>query len=246
MPLVSFFQPDKRGTSMCYKCDNPEMAGLHAGHLPLLQEAMTKQSDLARDLFQALTATLNPHLPILPALLAMAEAVERQDFGVLAEHRLVRLPLSIIGNDKVRYRTQTVEHLHETVLSARMSEITMEAVRKALRPHGLCILFLCSCGVVLGKCPDVLAYYGSDAHVRMDRLRSAIDASGNPVRKIESFTDIMVPTMDLHQNGAEERLFARISELTKIASQAGHTDYHWIERELRSFTDQAHPLLAVA
>lgn len=231
---------------MCYKCDNPEMAGLHAGHLPLLQEAMPNHTGLAADLFQALTATLNPHLPILPAFLAMAEAVEREDFGVLEAHRLVRLPLSIIGTDKVRYRTEMVEYLHETILSARMSEITMEAVRKALRPHGLCILFLCSCGVVMGKCPDVRAYYGSDAHIRMDRLRSAIDATGNPVREIGSFTDIMVPTMDLHQNGAEERLFARTSELTKIASQAGHTDYDWIERELRAFTEQTHPLLAVA
>ena len=231
---------------MCYKCYDPEMAGLHAGHLPLLQGAMPKQSELARDLFQSLTATLNPHLPILPALLAMAEAVEREDFGVLEEHRLVRLPLSIIGTDKVRYRTEMVGHLHETILSARMSEITIEEVRKALRPHGLCILFLCSCGVVMGRCPDVRAYYGSDAHVRMDRLRSAIDAAGNLVHEIESFSDIMVPTMDLHENGAEERLFARVSELTMIASQAGHTNYDWIERELRAFTDQAHPLLAVA
>jgi len=231
---------------MCYKCDNPEMAGLHAGHLPLLQGAMPKQSGLASDLFTALTATLNPHLPILPALLAMAEAVEREDFGVLGDHRLIRLPLSIIGTDKVRYRTELVEHLHETILSARMSEITIEAVRKALRPHGLCILFLCSCGVVMGKCRDVRAYYGSDDHVRMDRLRSAIDAAGNPVVEIESFTDIMVPTMDLHHNGAEERLFARIRELTQIASAAGHTDYGWIERELQQFTDVAHPLLAVA
>lgn len=231
---------------MCYKCDNPEMAGLHVGHLPLLQGAMPKQSDLARDLFQALTATLNPHLPILPALLAMAEAVERKDFGVLSDHRLVRLPFSIIGTDKVRYRTELVEHLHETILSARMSEITIKAVRKALRPYGLCILFMCSCGMVMGKCPDVRAYYGSDDHIRMDRLRSAIDAAGNPVVEIKSFEDIMVPTMDLHQNGAEGRLFARISELTLIASAAGHTDYGWIKRELNMFVTSANPLVAVA
>lgn len=222
------------------------MAGLHAGHLPLLQGAMPAQSALTADLFTALTTSLNPHLPILPALMAMAEAVEREDFGVLEEYRLVRLPLSIIGTDKVRYRTEMVEHLHETILSARMSEITIEAVRKALRPHGLCILFLCSCGVVMGKCPDVGAYYGSHDHVRMDRLRSAIDAAGNPVVEIGSFADIMVPTMDLHHNCAEERLFARIGELTQIASAAGHTDYGWIERELQQFTDIAHPLLAVA
>jgi len=231
---------------MCYKYSNPEMAGLHIGHLSLLQGVISKQSDLAGDLFRALTATLNPHMPILPALLAMVEAVERKDFGVLQDHQLVRLPLSIIGTDKVRYRTKMVEHLHETILSARMSEITIDAVRKVLRPHGLCILFLCSCGVVMGKCKDVRSYYGSEAHVRMDRLRSAIDAAGNPVAKINSFSDIMVSTMDLHQNGAEERLFARISELTQIASQAGHTDYGWIERELQMFTDRIHPILAVA
>jgi hypothetical protein len=231
---------------MCYKCDNPEMAGLHAGHLPLLQGAMPKQSALTADLFKALTTALNPHLPILPALLAMAEAVESEDFGVLEESKLVRLPLSIIGTDKVRYRTEQVEHLHETVLSARMSEITMEAVRKALRPHGLCILFLCSCGVVMGRCTDVRAYYGSDAHVRMDRLRSAIDAAGNSVKTIDAFADILVPTMDLHQNGAEERLFARIKELTEIASQAGHTGYDWIDAELQHFTNNAQSLLMAA
>jgi hypothetical protein len=231
---------------MCYKCDNPEMAGLHAGHLPLLQGAVPKQSALAADLFNALTSNLNPHLPILPALLAMAEAVKREDFGVLAEYRLVRLPLSIIGTDKVRYRTPMVEQLHETILSARMSEITVEELRVALRPYNLCILFLCSCGVVMGKCPDVHAYYRSDAHRRMDRLRSAIDAAGNPVREIASFTDILVPTMDLARNGAEERLFSRISELTQIAAQAGHTNYDWIDRELQAFTEQAHPLPAVA
>ncbi len=231
---------------MCYKCEDPEMAGLHAGHLTLLQGAVPNQAALAANLFSALTNTLNPHLPLLPALLAMAEAVGQEDYGVLGQHRLIRLPLSIIGTNKVRYRTQMVEYLHETILSARMSEITMEAVRKVLRQHGLCILFLCSCGVVMGKCPDVRAYYGSDAHVRIDRLRSAIDAAGNPMQEIRSFSDIMVPTMDLHENGAEERLFARVSELTRTASLAGHADYDWIEQELQEFIGRTRSLLTAA
>lgn len=231
---------------MCYKCDNPKMAGLHEGHKSLLERALPHQSGFIDDLFRALTRTLNPHLPILPALLAMAEAVEREDFGVLGEFRLVRVPLSVIGSNQVRYRTPIVEQLHETILSARMSDVTIDAVRKALRPHGLCILFLCSCGVVMGKCSDVQRYYGSEAHVRMDRLRSAIDAAGSRVVAVSSFSAIPVSTMDLHAGGAEERLFARIGELTDIAAEAGHTDYAWIQRELQSFIDVAQPLSAVA
>lgn len=231
---------------MCYKCENPEMAGLHAGHLPLLSEAAPQVVNVTNSLYSALTENLNPHLPALPAFVAMAEALQNGDFGVLGEHRLVRLPLSIIGTDKVRYRTEVVEWLHETILSLRMSDITVEAIRSALRPHGLCILFLCSCGVVMGRCEDVRAYYGSEEHRRMDRLRSAIDAAGNPVESVQSFNDIMVPTMDLHQNGAEARLFARIEELTRLASAAGYQDHHWLDAELEHFTNQAHSLSAAA
>lgn len=231
---------------MCYKCENPEMAGLHAGHLPLLTAASPAVASVTKALYTALTENLNPHLPALPAFVAMIEALQKKDFGVLGEHQLVRLPLSIIGTDKVRYRTQVMEWLHETVLSMRMSDITIEAIRQALRPHGLCVLFLCSCGVVMGRCKDVRMYYGSEEHRRMDRLRSAIDAAGNPVVSVSSFDDIPVATMDLHKNGAEMQLFSRIEELTRLAAVARHADYHWVDAELAHFIDQAHPLSAVA
>ena len=229
---------------MCYKCETPEMAGLHAGHLSILSGRSSSSSvyKITQDLYAALTTDLNPRLPALTALMAMAEKVRQGDYGVLSEHHLVRLPLSIIGTDKVRYRTQMVEWLHETILSLRMSDITVEAIRSALRPHGLCVLFLCSCGGGMGHCEDVRAYYGSAEHRRMDRLRSAIDAAGNPVESVRSFDDITVPTMDLHQNGAEARLFARIEELTKLASAAGHRDYPLLGAELQHFISQANPL----
>lgn len=231
---------------MCTEHQLPELAGLHAGHLTLMKDASPDQSDIVSGLYGALTANLNPHLPVLSALVAMTEAVEAGDFGVLGEHRLVRLPLSIIGTDKVRYRTEVVEWLHESILSMRMSDITVETIRQALRPHGLCVLFLCSCGVVMGRCEDVRAYYGSEEHRRMDRLRSAIDVAGNPVRSVQSFDDISVLTMDLHQNGAEARLFDRIGELTRLAAAAGHRDYHWLDAELVRFVNQALPLTAAA
>jgi hypothetical protein len=102
---------------------------------------------------------------------------------------------------------------------------------------------MCSCGVVMGRCADVKAYYGSDDHCRMDRLRSAVDAAGNPVQSVGSFVDIKVPTMDLHADGAEERLFARIEELTRLAASAGHRDYCWLDAELAHFTKKAQPAL---
>jgi hypothetical protein len=203
-------------------------------------------AQVTEGLYAALIENLNPHLPTLSALVAMTEALKNEDFGVLGGHKLVRLPLSIIGTDKVRYRSEVVEWLHESILSLRMSDITVDALRRVLAPRGLCIFFLCSCGVVMGRSADVRAYYGSDEHRRMDRLRSAIDAAGNPVVSVNSLDDIRPLTMDLHQNGAEVRLFARIEELTRLAAVAGHTNYLWIDAELQHFTSQAQSLLVAA
>ena len=232
--------------SMCYKCEHPEMAGVHDGHLAPLTAAAPEVANITHAMHTALSTHLNPHLPALTALVAMVESLKRRDFGVLGEHRLVRLPLSIIGADKVRYRTPIVEHLHESILSLRMSDLTVETLRRALKPYGACVLFLCSCGVVVGQCTDVHAYYGSDEHARMDRLRSAIDADANPVVQVDSFDEIAVQTMDLHANGAEHRLFARIEELTRIASVAGYPTYPWLDAELERFVQTADPVSAAA
>lgn len=220
---------------MCVEVKSTLMTGLHQDQLKLLQNAAPNMADVIADLYNAMTADLNPHLPALTGLMGMVEALQKQDFGVLGEHRLVRMPLSIIGTDLVRYRPEIVTMLHETILSLRMSDITIENIRQALRSHGLCILFLCSCGVVMGRCEDVKAYYGSDEHRRMDRLRSAIDAGGNPVQELTSFRDITVPTMDLHNNGAEKRMFHRINQLTIAASAAGYAQYDWLNNEFAHF-----------
>lgn len=221
---------------MCYQGEHREMAGLSNKHHQTLQRLVPQQAKLTSDLFQAMTRNLNPHLPVLPAFIAMAEAVEKGDFGVLSSYNLVRLPLSIIGTDKVRYRTPIIDWLHESILSMNMSQITIEALRTALYQHGLCIAFLCSCGVVMGKYEDVQAYYGSEDHIRMDRLRSAIDAEGNPVKRISSFEEISVPTMDLSVHKAEERLFARIEELTLSLAKEEPAHYcSWIDAELDNF-----------
>lgn len=223
---------------MCSESKSPAMSGLYHLHADRLQAALPERATLIHDIYHGLTECLNPHLPVLAALVAMAESALRQDYGVLEAYRLVRLPLSVIGLDRVRYRTPIIEDLHETVLSFRMSDLAVEHLRRALRPHGLCVLFLCSCGVVMGKCGDVQRYYGSEDHRRMDRLRSAIDAEGNPVAEVRSLADICVPTMDLHQNGAERRLFLLVEELIATAAH-GRAEYSWIDGELKTFIDRA-------
>ena len=226
---------------MCYDDKILEMAGLHDGHRDLLQDIIPEMKGMIGELHDALTENLNPHLPALPALIAMVEATIRQDHGVLGAHRLVRLPLSIVGSDKVRYRTPAVSWLHETILSVRMSDITIEQVRKVLKKHGLCMFFMCSCGVVMGYCEEVHRYYGSGDHRDMDRLRSGIDSSGNPVKEIPDLESIPVLTMDLHENGAEKRLFHRIEKLTKLATKAGSMNPTGLDEALMDRIRVAHP-----
>jgi hypothetical protein len=222
------------------------MAGVHAGHLPLLTEAAPDVTEVTTDTYAAMTANLVPHLPALTAIVAMVEQLKRGDFGVLGRFRLVRLPLSLIGTDKVRYRTPILDWLHESVLSLRMADLTIEGLQRALQPHGMKLAFLCSCGVVIGRIEDVNAFVGCDIHQRMDRLRSGIDAAANPVETVETVADIPVLTMDLHASGAEARLLARIQELTEVASAAGHADYSWLDAELADFIEVAQPDAALA
>ena len=223
---------------MCYQEKHPFMAGLsHESGKTLA--SMTTKPTLAEELTSVMLKTLNPHNPVLAALVAMAEQVETQDFGVLREHNLVRLPLSLIGENKVRYRTPIVEMLHESILSFNMSDITKENVKEVLQKHGYCLLFLCSCGVVMGTCRDIKKFYGSEDHITMDQLRSAIDAEGNPVEFIDSLRDIPVQTMDLSADGAEDRLFSRISEMLETMTLFVQSPSYNISDDLDKFIKKA-------
>jgi hypothetical protein len=222
---------------MCFEDATAEMAGLSRDHLACIQDEFEDDLmvELAADIFEPMTADLQPHLPALPAFIALVESLKVDDYGILADYNLVRLPLSLVGADKVRYRTEVVSWLHEAILSLRMSELTVNRIRQALGKHGLSVLFQCSCGVVLGRSDDIENYFGSDHHRRMDALRSAIDAEGNPVVHVTTLDDIPVPTMDLHTDGAEKRLLDRIQELTECAASEGSNHYPWIDAELQRF-----------
>ncbi len=228
---------------MCSTYEALAMTGLTEDHVSILQQASPENAQLVQELFDAINMSLRPHLPVLPGLIAAVEAVQNNDYGILSQNQLVRLPLSIVGVNGTRYPTQTVSWLHDSFLPFNMSQYTVSEVRKTLQKHGLCILFLCSCGVVIGKCQYVSGYYGSPDHTRMDRLRSAVDSTGKPIQPVDDFSEIPVKTMDLHQNGAEERLYNRIEELLYLLTVTPATaDSLWIENELAYFASKANPI----
>lgn len=227
---------------MCYQEKNAEMAPLQPSHLDKMQKMLLSDDakSFAKHSFEAWTRNLTPHLPLLSMFVAMYESLQKEDYGVLFEHKLVRVPLSIIGQDKIRYRTPIVSLLHEAVLSARMSDLSVDNFSRVIKSeYNICVLFLCSCGVVMGKCNDVANFYGSTDHCRMDILRSAIDADGNPVKEVKSWQDLPFTNMDLHISGGDLRLLKRIEELNKIASMAKADDLLFIDRELERFVQTA-------
>jgi hypothetical protein len=216
------------------------MTGLNDHHKAAIQKESFLDNAFVQTLYNAFTENLNPHLPAFTGFVGLIEAAEDNDFGILNEYNLARLPLSIVGADKVRYRTRIVDLLHESILSQHMSDLTRENIKDVLKERGLGILFQCSCGVVVGSCGDVKAYKGSEHHRDMDRLRSAIDADGNPVKFVGSTEQIPVQTMDLHHNGAEKRLLNRIDDLTRHAD-CGKTYYPWLDKKVGEFVQATQP-----
>lgn len=229
---------------MCQNCvamqQDSLLVGLTKTHADVLQRETTlPHKGIVNQLFSALTTSLSPHLPVLATFVAMAEFASQKKFGILREHRVVRVPLSIIGHDRVRYRTPILNLLHEAVLSFRMSEVTVKNVESVLRGNGFAVAYLCSCGLVMGSVPAVDAFVKSQTIRRLDRLRSAIDTEGNPVTEVRHWTDI--PTnMDLSVSGEDEALLERISDLTLLMAKTNtRPDYSWIEDELKYFLNSA-------
>ncbi len=227
---------------MCQNCvarqQDRLMVGLTGSHAEKLIEQYPEKEPLIRVLTKALTKALTPHLPILPMFLVMEEFLAKERFGILGDHGLVRVPLSIIARDRVRYRTPIISLLHEAVLSFRMSEYTVNAVNTALKPFGICVLYLCSCGVVMGRCADVAHFRNSPAHLQMDRLRSAIDAEGNPVVEIYAWEEIPM-NMDIAAGGAEIEMFELISDMTLLCASAEAPQFSWITELLEHYIKRA-------
>jgi hypothetical protein len=228
---------------MCQGCvakqQDSLMVGLSDRHVEAIERVRPKEDrSFINAVHEAATDALTPHLPLLPMFAAMYRFLQEERYGVLSEYKLIRVPLSIIPQNKKRYRTPIVSLLHETVLSFRMSEHTVNMVNAAARRHGVCILYLCSCGVVMGKCEDVARFQGSPAHRSMDLLRSTIDAEGNPVVDVLHWNEIPSPNMDIAANGSEIELFEDMSDLLMLAAKVQRPEYPWLDIMLSRYIGQ--------
>ena len=104
--------------------------------------------------------------------------------------------------------------LHEATLTARMSEIAMDVLREALHKHDLDMLFLCCCGLVIGKRDRIDEFYGSQDHVERDRVRSFFDTEATGITMTDSINDLRkkgVVSLDFDPYSySEDRLFEKI------------------------------------
>lgn len=227
---------------MCAVDQHPSMVLLNESHRQRMHDILSDEEvGIADDIFEGLTDYLNPHLIVFPALVAMTSAWLRKDFGIFEDYEIVWLPLSIVDHSGTRYRTLTMEQLHDAVLSARMSDLMIQSLRQKCSLHGLHIHFLCSCGVMLGSIESIRAYNGSRDHVLRDKTRSALDALGYPIKTISNLNEIPSPTIDIHPNNAEMRLFEDINHKTlKLTDIIVVPPYSMIERNIEYLLEAVH------
>lgn len=192
---------------MCQEGFNPRMAPLTSAHAEFLKVRFPEDAALIDDLFQALTAGLNPHFNVLALLLMMARAKQDGSYGLAGTlwGEAVRFPLSVVTPENgVRHRTPLLGDLHASVLSLNMSQATMARVDRVLAKHDLAVQMMCSCGVLIMDRRLAANILDDPTLLDMDRYRSSLDGLGRPVVSVRQSHEIPVDNMDWTD---EERSF---------------------------------------
>ena len=225
----------------------PDMVGLCESHYRLLCHELVNGEEIkiVPHIFEALTEYITPHLPILPALTCMLSALWRKDFGIFRDYSLVWLPFCIVGSDCVRYRTAGMKKLHKAVSSVQMSDLTTNLLRLTLQSHGFDITFLYGSGIIIGDAENIRAFGGSFEHVRREKMRSALDTAGYPIKEVGRIEDISVLTIDLSPKGAEQRLLEDIERIITLLKDAKKSTYGRIECDLAVLLGAVHPTMKV-
>jgi hypothetical protein len=120
----------------------------------------------------------------------MKQWLEDGRYGLLEHLRAVRVPLSIVGEDEVRYRPPITEEQHEGWLSFFMAEKNVMWLSEALAGHGLRLYRNCSCGISLVRIQDFDRFQTDQLLQTMDNYRSSLDRLGHPVVELP---DLRVP-----------------------------------------------------
>ena len=208
---------------MCAVDKRFEMQRAENVHIVMLTRHMNHATALIRDAFTAINNHISVRLPFAVAVSVAIDFHQRGNYSGVLGDGIVYIPLSLFADDGRRFRIPVMEDLHEAVLTARMSEIAMESLRKALREHDLDMIFLCCCGLVLGQRDKIEKFYGSEDHLERDRIRSFFDAESTDISIVKSI-DVLrkkgVISPDFSQvSDSEDRVFNRIELMLETAKK---------------------------
>ena len=169
--------------------------------------------EVVTDIFRGVEKCISTPIPFIATLAVAINACRNRYSGVLGDG-IVCVPFTSCGIDGMRYRTYLMVILHETFLTARMSELAMDSLRETLHTYGLDICFLCCCGIALGSREKIDAFRGSEEHRAWDQVRSWYNAEPTPITQISSLKELEgVQTLDLAASGAEQKLFEEIDQM---------------------------------
>ena len=226
---------------MCTSVFQSFMARVNESHLGQMRHLVPDETfEIVAEIFEEVDECISTPIPFITTIAVAVDACRKGFSGVLGDD-LVCIPFTTCDVYGARYRTPLMEILHETFLTARMSELAMDALRRVLHKYDMDVCFLCCCGTVVGTREAIGAFYGSALHHTWDGLRSLYNSEPTPLESIDSFEELEgVQTIDLR--GAERGLFREIDRmLTALAqnSQPTHLDHSLL-------TDRVNLLLARA
>lgn len=236
---------------MCQDMYLPRLGPLEAGHVGVVGNLVPAQRSFAADVYRALTAHLNPALNLLPTLVVMKEWLEQGRLGLLAAHKVVRIPLSIVDDAGTRHRPPLVCELHEAWLSFAMAAKNCLLLDRVVANHGLAFARTCSCGLIMGRPQDVADFMASETLAMLDSYRSSLDRRGMPVFPT-LFEDLPERTIDM--TPAEFAMFTEIDRLVEsMVVQVPYNEARFLEargliaagRTLMNLADSAREQYAV-
>ena len=230
---------------MCAADKRPEMQRAESVHTTMLTQHMSQAAEPIHDALTAVSSYVSVRLPFAVALSVAIDFYQRDNYSGVLGDGLVYIPLSLFADDGERFRIPVMEDLHEAVLTARMSEVAIEALQKALHKHDMGVIFLCCCGLVVGQRDRIEEFYGSKDHVERDRIRSFFDAESTSISIVKSI-DILrkegIMSPDFSQTSySEDRLFESIESMLEKAKQISppNPDIAIMQNQLTAVVERA-------
>ncbi len=159
----------------------------------VLLNRFPEHSDFIKKLSNIMTENLNSHYQFGTLLTLMYDRVVKGVEGLYSSQGFLRIPLTILGfKNEVphRWRDDTLQDLHDAVLSSNMSEGLMSKIRELfVSDYNLRLVMSCSCGVILGNNTDVVMAEARGYVRKLDLVRSEADCLGIQVERV-SFEDL--------------------------------------------------------